>query len=63
MSILGIILGIAVGIALYIWTKRSDQNYYKRRQELIAQRGERLQARKEEQEKQCKSVEDKTSGD
>lgn len=54
MSILGIVLGIAVVIAVYIWVRRMDRNYYKRQQEAINQR----LARREEREMQEQSKND-----
>lgn len=48
MSILGIILGVAVVVAVYLWVRRMDRNYYARRQEIIDERLARVEKRAKE---------------
>lgn len=52
MSVLGILLGLVVVVAVYIWVRRMDKNYYARRQEVIEQRLERIKERANEQEQE-----------
>lgn len=50
MSMVGVVLGLALVIALYLVVNRADRNYYKRRQEAIEQRRLRLEERAQERQ-------------
>lgn len=45
----GILLGLAVVIAVYLLVNRADRNYYKRRLEAIEKRRLRIEERRQEQ--------------
>ncbi len=42
----GYILGIGVAFILYLWVRRIDRRYYKRKRELIQRRLRQAEARK-----------------